>query len=76
MISSVQLLSRVRLFATPRTISHQGPLSIGSQQAYWSGLPLPFPWDLPDQGIEPISPALAGGFFTTEPAGKPILKIA
>ena len=38
---------------------------------YWSGLPFPPPGDLPDPGIEPASPALAGGFFTTEPLGKP-----
>jgi len=31
-------------------------------------------WDLPGPGIEPTSPALAGGFFTTEPSGKPSLK--
>ena len=39
-----------------------------SMQEYWSGLPLPSPWDLPNPGIEPIclmSPALEGGFFTT-----------
>ena len=38
------------------------------QQEYWSGLPHPLPWDLPNPGIEPaslMSPALAGGFFTT-----------
>ena len=34
------------------------------RQEYWSGLPLPPPGDLPDPGIEPLSPALAGGFFT------------
>ena len=28
-------------------------------------------WDLPGSEIEPMSPALAGGFFTTEPSGKP-----
>ena len=29
-------------------------------------------WDLPEPGIEPMSPSLAGGFFTTEPiSGKP-----
>ena len=28
-------------------------------------------WDLPQLGIEPVSPALAGGFFTIEPPGKP-----
>ena len=38
---------------------------------YWSGLPFPSPGDLPDPGIEPESPALADGFFTTEPPGKP-----
>ena len=38
---------------------------------YWSGLPCPSPGDLPDPGIEPVSPALAGGFFTSEPPGKP-----
>ena len=37
-----------------------------SRQEYWSGLPFPSPGDLPDPGIEPVSPALAGGFFTTE----------
>ena len=36
-----------------------------------SGLPLSFPGDLPDPGIEPTSPALAGRFLTTEPPGKP-----
>ena len=37
------------------------------EQEYWSGLPFPSPGDLPDPGIEPASPALAGGFFTPEP---------
>ena len=43
------------------------------RQEYWSGLPFPPSGDLPDPGIEPkslISPALACGFFTTEPPGK------
>jgi len=35
------------------------------QQEYWSGLPFPPPKDLPDPEMEPASPALAGGFFTT-----------
>ena len=56
-------------YATPWTVAHQAPLSMDfSQQEYWSGLPFPIPWDLLDSGIEPISlvsPALAGGFFTT-----------
>ena len=47
-------------------------LSMGfPRQEYWRGLPLPTPGDLPDPGIKPDSPALANGFFTTEPSGKP-----
>ena len=52
----------------PWTIACQAPLSMKfSRQEYWSGLPSPFPGDLPNPGIEPVSlsPALAGGFFTT-----------
>ena len=62
-------VSRVRFFTTPWTVSHQLPLSMGfSRQEYWNGLPFPLPEDLSDPGIEPTSlasPALAGGFFTT-----------
>ena len=36
------------------------------RQEYWSVIPFPSPGDLPDPGIEPASPALAGGFFITE----------
>ena len=43
-----------------------------SRQEYWSGLPFPSPEDLPDPVIKPVSPALVGRFFTTEPPGKPI----
>ena len=47
--------------------SLQAPLSMGfSRQGY----PFPSPGDLPDSGIEPTSPALTGGFFTTDPLGK------
>ena len=60
---------------TPWTVAHQAPLPMGfSRQEYRSGLPFPPPRDLPVPGIEstsPASPALAGGFFTTEPSGKP-----
>ena len=42
-----------------------------SRKEYWSGLPFAFPGHLPNLGIEPVSPALAGRFFTTEPPGKP-----
>ena len=37
-----------------------------SRQEYWSGVAFPSPGDLPDPEIEPVSPALAGGFFTRE----------
>ena len=40
------------------------------RQEYWSWLPFPSPGDLPDPGIKLKSPALAGGFFTTEQVGK------
>ena len=67
-----QLLSRVQLFETPWTIAHQAPVPMEfSRQKYWSGLPFPTSEDLPDPGIEPASPALADGFFTTLPPGKP-----
>jgi len=49
----------------PRNFSGKNP---------WSGLPLTLPGDLPHVGINPgflVSPALAGGFFTTVPLGKP-----
>ena len=48
-----QSLSRIQLFATPWTVAHQAPLSMGfSGQEYWSGLPFPPSEDLPDPGIE------------------------
>ena len=55
----------------PWTVACQAALSIGfSRQEYWSGLPFPSPGDVPDPGIEPMSPALAGEFFTAEPPGQ------
>jgi len=42
-----------------------------SRQEYRGGLLFPSPEDLPNPGIEFVSPALAGKFFTTEPPGKP-----
>ena len=41
------------------------------RQEYWNGLPFPSPADLPNSGIRPTSLVLAGGFFSTEPPGKP-----
>ena len=52
-------------------IALQAPLSMGfPRQEYWSGVPFPPPGDLLDSGMELVSPALAGGFFTPEPPGK------
>ena len=42
-------------------------------QEYYGGLPFPSPGDLPFPGMEPVSPTLAGGLFTTEPPRKPHL---
>ena len=53
---------------TPWTVARQAPLSVGfPRQEYWGGLPFPTSEDFPDPGIKPVSPALAGRFFTTEP---------
>ena len=68
----VSSLSHAQLLAIPWTVAHQDPLSKGfPRHEHWSGLPFPSPGDLPNSGIEPTSPALAGGFFTTKPTGKP-----
>ena len=68
-----QLLSFVQLFVTPWTVAHQAPLSMEFfRQEYWSGLPFPTSEDVPGPGIKPstpVSPALAGGFFTMVPPG-------
>ena len=64
------------------TVAYQIPLSMGfPRQEYWSGLPFPSSRDILDPGMEPASPALAGGFSTTEPAicyylpGKTVLSL-
>ena len=68
-------LSCDQTFATPWTAACQAPLSMEfSRQEYWSQLPWPPPRDLPHPGTKPASPALTGGFFTTEPPGKPMAK--
>ena len=71
------LLSCIWLFETPWTVARQAPPSMKfSRQEYWSGLPFLTPGDLLDPKIKPMSlecPALAGGFFTTEPPGKHFL---
>ena len=60
------MLSCVKLLQPMDSSVHGFP-----RQKYWSGLLLPTPGDFLDPGIEPESPALASGFFTTEPPGKP-----
>ena len=57
--------------ATPWTVAHQAPLyKEYPRQEYWSGLPFPFPGDIPNPGIEPCSPALQAGSLLSEPPGK------
>ena len=52
--------------ATPWTVALQAPLCMGfPRQEYWSGLPFPFPGDLPNPGFKPVS-CIAGRFFTAE----------
>jgi len=67
--SAVLSLQLCQLFGTLRTVARQALLSMGfSRQEYWCGLPFPTPWDLSNPGIKPaslLSPALAGGFFTS-----------
>ena len=72
----VCMLSRVLLFAALWTVVQQVPLFMEfPRQQYWSALSVPPPRDLPHLGIKPKSPALAGGFFTTEPLGKPLYQL-
>ena len=59
---------------TPWTVSRQAPLFMGfPRQEYWNGSPFPSPGDLPDPGIEPVSPALAGGSLPLSHLGSPKL---
>ena len=69
------MLSHIQLFCNSMTVAHQVPLPMHFfRQEYWNELPFPPPGELPDPGIQfecPASSVLAGGFFTTEPPGKP-----
>ena len=59
-------------FVTLQIVAHQAPLSMGfPRQEYCNGLPISFSRGSSDPGIKTASLALAGGFFTTEPPGKP-----
>ena len=70
-----QSLNYVQLSATPWTVACQAPLSMGfSRQKYWSGLPFSLLGDLPNPGIEPmspVSPALQVNSLPTKSSGKP-----
>ena len=69
-----QSFTHGQLCVTPWTVALQAPLFKGfSRQEYWSGVPFSPAGDPPHPGIEPtspLSPALAGRFFTIEPSGK------
>ena len=73
------MLSHIQPFETHWTVAHQVLLSMEfPRQESWSRLPLSTLRDIPDPGIKPVSPespAMAGGFFTTEPPGKPICQV-
>ena len=70
----VQSLKSSDTFVTLWTVTCQAPQSMGfPRQEYWSSLLFASPGDLPNPGIEPESPALAGRFFTTELQGGPIV---
>ena len=73
------VLNHIQLFVTPWSVADQVPLALGfSRQEHWSGLPFSPTGDLINPGIKAecaASPALADGFFTTEPPGKPILTL-
>ena len=73
------VLSQIRLCAILQTVAHQTPLSLEfSRQEYWSAMPFPTPEDPPDPGIEPrspVSPELAGRFFTTARPAKPCVSV-
>ena len=66
------VLSQIRLFLTPWTIACQAPLFTEfPRQEYWSGFPFPSPGDLPNPGMEPVSPTLQTDSLPSQPLGKP-----
>ena len=65
----MRVLSHAWIFVT---VAHQAPLPMGfPRQEFRSGLPFPTPGDLPESGIKPTIPPLAGRFFTAKSPGKP-----
>ena len=77
--SQTGLSDWTELFMTVWSVAHQTPLSMGFfRQEYWSGLPFPSPGNLPNPGIEPVSPvspALKVDSLLAEPLGKLKTKI-
>ena len=76
-VRALSCFSHVRLSVTLWTVARRAPLATEfSRQEYWSGLLCPFPGDLLDPGIKPVSlmsPALAGRFLIPlSPPGKPL----
>ena len=66
-------VAQLRDSATPWTVARLAPLSMEfSRQEYWSGLPFPTQGDLPDSGLEPMSPTLTASWV---PPGKPSMEI-
>ena len=62
----------MQLFVTPWPVAYQAHPSMEfSRQEYWSGLSFLPPWDLPDPGTEPRSPALQADALPSEPQGMP-----
>ena len=60
-LDNVVLVTKLHLFVTLWTVAHQAPLAMAfPRQEYWSVLPFPYPRDIPNPEIEPMSPALAG----------------
>ena len=70
-VSESEVAQSCLTLCNPWTVAHQAPLSNDfSKQENLSVLPSPPPGDLPNPGIESMSSALAGGFFTAELPGK------
>ena len=74
--TGLSVLSHSWLFATPWTVVHHAPLSMGfPRQEHWSRLPFPSPGKSSWPGIKPASSALAGGFFTNAPLEKALFSL-
>ena len=67
------MLSHVQMFATKWTVTHQAPLSMGiPRQEYWKWVAISFSGDLPNPGIEPVSPALQADSLRLSHQGSPV----